>query len=168
MHAFRGSLALCAVLALSRGPAAAVEAGQPAPPLAAPTLDGQHFDLASDRGRVVLVHYWASWCVPCREEMPALDAFYRRYHAQGVEMVAVSADRFRDRGAAEKMARGFAYPAAMLSDARPNGFGNPGSLPETIVIDKAGTVRAVLRPDQTPVTEQSLTAAVLPLLNSGR
>lgn len=138
--------------------------GQPAPALVVPELNGQPFDLAALRGKVVVVNYWATWCPPCREEMPALDAFYRHYHERGVEMIGLSADRPRDRDAAAKMMQSFAYPAAMMKDARPNGFGAPESLPVTYVIDAEGIVRAKLQPDQTVVTEQGLAALVQPLL----
>jgi peroxiredoxin len=96
--------------------------------------------------------------------MPALDAFYRRYHAMGVDMIGISADRPRDRSDVVKVMQGFTYPAAMMRDADPNGFGAPEALPETFVVDQTGVVRAMFRPDQTGVTEQSLAAAVLPLL----
>ncbi len=61
----------------------AVDVGQPAPALVAQELSGQTFDLAAQRGKVVVINFWATWCPPCRKEMPALDAFYRKYHSQG-------------------------------------------------------------------------------------
>jgi peroxiredoxin len=157
--------AMAAVLACSgRLALATADVGQPAPALAATELTGQGFDLGALRGRVVIVNFWATWCVPCRAEMPALDAFYRQYHNQGLDMIGISADHPRDRSDVVKAMQSFAYPAAMLGDARPNGFGSPDALPETFVIDQTGVVRAKFRPDQTGVTEQSLAAAVLPLL----
>jgi hypothetical protein len=96
--------------------------------------------------------------------MPVLDALYRRYHSQGLEMIGLSADRPRDRSEVIKVMQSFSYPAAMLDDAKVNDFGEPSDLPKTIVIDDHGIVRAELTPDQTAVTEQSLSAAVLPLL----
>jgi peroxiredoxin len=146
------------------GAHAATGVGQPAPPLVVAEIDGQPFDLGALRGKVVVVNYWATWCPPCREEMPALDAFYRQYHARGVEMIGLSADRPRDRDAARKMMQSYGYPAAMMKDAKPNGFGAPESLPVTYVIDAEGVVRAKLEPDQTIVTEKSLADLVLPLL----
>ena len=67
-----------------------------APPLVVTTLDGQTFDLSNLRGKVVLVNYWATWCAPCRKEMPTLDAFYRRYRSQGLELIGISVDFTRD------------------------------------------------------------------------
>lgn len=163
----RGTGALLAVVALAltgQQAVAAVAVGQPAPPLAATELNGQGFDLNALRGRVVIVNFWATWCAPCRAEMPALDAFYRQYHNQGLDMIGISADRSRDRSDVVKVMQSFAYPAAMLDDARPNGFGAPGALPETFVIDQTGVIRAEFRPDQTGVTQQGLAATVLPLL----
>jgi cytochrome c biogenesis protein CcmG, thiol:disulfide interchange protein DsbE len=141
--------------------------GQNSPALVVPELSGQDFDLAKLRGKVVIINFWATWCPPCREEMPALDAFYRRYHGRGLEMVGLSADRPRDRSDVLKVMQSFSYPAAMLDDAKVNGFGAPSVLPITFVVDRNGVVRAKLAPGETSLTENSLAGVVLPLLQQG-
>ena len=138
--------------------------GSPAPALSVRTLRGDTLSLAGLKGKVVLVNFWATWCPPCRAEMPALDAFYRQYHGQGLEMIGISTDRPRDRNDVVKVMQAFVYPAAMLGDAKTNGFGAPETLPITYVIDQAGIVRAKFRPDQMAVTQAGLIAAVQPLL----
>lgn len=143
---------------------ASATVGDPAPALDVPELDGHAFDLAAQHGKVVVVNFWATWCPPCRAEMPALDAFYRRYHGQGLEMIGLSADRSRDRDDVQKIMQAFSYPAAMLDDATANDFGPPSELPTTVVVDRNGVVRAKLTPDQIPITEKSLADTVLPLL----
>jgi cytochrome c biogenesis protein CcmG/thiol:disulfide interchange protein DsbE len=144
---------------------ASATVGNSAPALTVPELDGQTFDLSAQRGKVVIVNFWATWCPPCREEMPALDAFYRRYHGQGLEMIGVSTDRPRDRSDVTKVMQSYSFPAALLDDAKINDFGTPDALPMTVVVDGNGVVRAKLTPDQTPVTEKTLSDAVLPLLS---
>ena len=94
-----------------------------------------------------------------------LEAFWRRHHAQGLELIGVSADRPRDRDDVVKVMRSFSYPAAMLKDARANGFGTPEAIPITWVIDSAGTVRAKFKPDNNGVAEKDLDDTVLPLLD---
>lgn len=155
-----------ALLALSAfGSArAAIEVGQPAPSLVVEELDGQTFDLGAVRGKIVVVNFWATWCPPCRQEMPLLDEFYRRYHGRGLEMIGLSADRPHDRPDVQKVMQSFSYPAAMLDEAKINDFGAPSALPVTFVIDGNGIVRAKLTPDEKPVTEKSLGDAVLRLL----
>jgi len=152
------------LLTIVPAPFAAMEVGQPAPALVVQELDGQTFDLGALRGKVVIVSFWATWCPPCRKEMPVLNAFYRRYHSQGLEMIGLSADRPHDRSDVIKVMQSFSYPAAMLDDAKVNDFDTPSELPQTIVIDGHGIVRAELSPDQTAVTEESLSGAVVPLL----
>ncbi len=158
---------LLALMAFARaGPAiAAGQVGEPAV-LVVPELDGKTFDLAALRGKVIIVNFWTTWCTPCRKEMPALDAFYRRSHPQGLEMLGLSADRPRDRSEVAKVMKSFSYPAAMLDDATSNDFGAPGALPVTYLIGRDGIVRARLTPDQSALTEQSLTAIVTPLFGS--
>jgi thiol-disulfide isomerase/thioredoxin len=63
--------------------------------LKGPTLDGKTFDVAELRGKVVLVDFWATWCGPCRKEVPNLRALHERYHDQGFQIVGVSLDNSR-------------------------------------------------------------------------
>jgi cytochrome c biogenesis protein CcmG, thiol:disulfide interchange protein DsbE len=156
---------LLALIGFSNSARAAPDVGQPAPSLVVQELGGQTFDLSAARGKVVVVNFWATWCPPCREEMPALDTFYRRYHGHGLEMIGLSADRPHDQSDVTKVMQSFSYPAAMLDDAKVNDFGTPSALPETFIIDSNGIVRAKLTPDEKPVTEKSLADAVLPLMS---
>src|SRR3974390_1602541 len=78
------------------GLAVAATEGKPAPSIRAKLLDGTSFDLAEKPGQVVVVHMWATWCVPCREEMPVLDAYYRQHREQGFVLIALSMDEAKD------------------------------------------------------------------------
>jgi thiol-disulfide isomerase/thioredoxin len=147
---------------------AAPSIGEPAPALVAPELGGQTFDLSTLRGKVVIVNFWATWCPPCREEMPALDAFLAKYHPRGVELIGISVDKTRDRDAVGAAMAKFHYPAALIGDVEANGFGKPATLPITYIVDAGGAIRAILTPDMQALTEASLEAAVLKLLPPAR
>jgi cytochrome c biogenesis protein CcmG, thiol:disulfide interchange protein DsbE len=134
-------IGLAALIGLDRRARAAPEMDQPAPPLIANALDGQTFDLAKLRGKVVLVNFWATWCAPCRKEMPILDAFYRRYREQGLELIGISVDFARDSAKMRKAAGVVSYPTAMANDIPVNGFGPPEGVPVTYVVDAEGVVR---------------------------
>jgi cytochrome c biogenesis protein CcmG, thiol:disulfide interchange protein DsbE len=152
------------LVAFARAARAGAEVGQAAPALVVPELNGQTFDLGAQRGKVVIVNFWATWCPPCRAEMPALNAFYERYRDRGLELIGLSADRSRDRSEVRRVMQSFSYPAAMLDDARSDGFGSPTALPVTYVVGADGVVRAKLAADGNSVTEKSLNDAVVPLL----
>jgi len=132
----------------------------PAPTLVLSELGGQTFDLSKLRGKVVLVTYWATWCAPCKKEMPVIDAFYRRYHERGLEVIGISADRPQDFAKMRKMSNALAYPTATLDQIADNGFGPPEGFPLTYVIDRDG----VIRDKFIDVREQLLRDVVLPLL----
>ncbi len=144
--------------------AQALDVDAPAPALAVKELDGHRFDLASLKGHVVIVHYWATWCTACRAEMPVLDAFYQRYHPRGLEVLALSIDNKHARDAVNETMHAFHFPAAILSDADNNGFETPSALPVTYIINSKGIVRAVLMPTESTLTEKQLSDLVLPLL----
>jgi thiol-disulfide isomerase/thioredoxin len=161
----------CALTALApaslpmraHGAGAPVRVGERAPALVVPRLDGAEFDLAALHGKVAIVNFWATWCSPCRAEMPQLDAFYRRYHAHGVELIGLSVDDANDRAAVVGIMKNFSYPAAMAAAAKVNDFGAPIAVPMTWIIDANGVVRARLIAGNA-VTMQSLEHVVLPLL----
>jgi cytochrome c biogenesis protein CcmG/thiol:disulfide interchange protein DsbE len=163
------ALPLLAVAALSVAADAAAGApptvGQPAPQLIVPQLDGHEFDLGKMRGKVVLVNVWATWCSPCRSEMPTLNAFYRRYHSRGLDLLGLSIDEPPAAAQVRQVMRQFSYPAALASAARVNGFGDPIAVPITYVIDAHGVIRAQLQAEGPKgVSPQALAQAVLPLL----
>ena len=65
---------------------------KPAEDFAVPTVRGHTFRLSEQRGKIVFINFWATWCPPCREEMPALERLYERTKDAGVEMLAISVD----------------------------------------------------------------------------
>ncbi|MGD0146990.1 MAG: TlpA disulfide reductase family protein [Xanthobacteraceae bacterium] len=133
---------------------------KPAPALVVDTLDGQVFDLSRLRGDVVLVNYWATWCAPCRKDMPKLDAFYRRYHEQHLAMIGISVDRPRDLEKVRKVMTSLAYPVAVLKGVTDDGFGEPEGVPITWIIDTDGKVRDRM----IDVRDELLNGIVVPLL----
>jgi thiol-disulfide isomerase/thioredoxin len=143
--------------------AAAPAVGEPAPALLMKTFAGEPRELAALRGKVVLVHYWASWCVPCREEMPRLDALVRA-QAGDLVVLALSADDRHDRRDAQRIASAFAFDAGMIDEAPRNGFGAPLGLPTTFVIDREGRLSAVLRANSGQSSAEALQKVLEPLL----
>ena len=110
------------------------------------TLDGKNFDLSALKGKVVVVHFWATWCPTCHEEMPVLEAVWRQYHGKGMEVLAISADRPRTRSDVVEVMHYFTFPASILASASKNDFGNPSMIPVTYVIDKDGKMQNIMTP----------------------
>lgn len=136
-------------------PAAGQEDIGPAPDFALPTLNGETFQLSEYAGQVVVVNFWATWCAPCRIEIPDLIEMQSELGDQGVQVVGISLDH-QGREVVEEFAEeaGFNYPILLDDGEVAAQFGGVYALPTTIIIDKEGMIRR-----QIPglVTKQLLT-----------
>lgn len=104
--------------------------------------DGRVLDAASLRGRVVFVNVWATWCPPCRAEMPALQQLADTYAADGVVMLGLSVDRRPPHEVDAFLAeRGIRYPNAIIDDAVLRAFGGVRGYPTSFLIDRDGVIR---------------------------
>lgn len=131
-----------------------------APALTVTALDGAGFDLDAMRGKVVLVSFWATWCAPCLEEMPALEKYYRKHKADGFEIIALSTDKPGNRAKVQKVLAKFSFPGAMASEASRNGFGRPDAVPVSYVVDAHGNIRDKF----IAIDEDLLNEVITPLL----
>ncbi len=116
--------------------------GEPAPEFSLPSLDGGTVDLASYRGKVVMVHFWATWCPPCVEEIPTLDRLARRFAGTDFRLLAVSVDE----GGADAV-RAFLkrneLSLQVLLDPDRGTAARYGTFkfPETYIVDRRGILR---------------------------
>jgi cytochrome c biogenesis protein CcmG/thiol:disulfide interchange protein DsbE len=135
-------LLLSGLLLLNVSPAAAeLQEGMPAPAVRAELLDGGTFDSVKQRGKVIVLNFWATWCKPCREEMPALDAFYRAHRAEGLDLIAISIEGPGDLAKVRRAMKDFSFPAALASGGATDGYGRLSRVPVTFVIDRRGVLR---------------------------
>jgi thiol-disulfide isomerase/thioredoxin len=134
------ALAAPALLAYTPAPAfASAGAGRPAPAAILRTFDGQAIRIDELRGKVVVLNLWATWCVPCRAELPLLDAYQRRHAVRGLRIFAVATQ--------DSVPASFLKPLADITTLtlvrRMSGIGYPvlGGVPTNYVIDRQGIVR---------------------------
>lgn len=135
-------LLLSGLLLLNVSPAVAeVKEGMQAPAVRAELLGGGTFDSEKQRGKVIVLNFWATWCTPCRKEMPALDAFYRAHRAEGLEVIAISIEGPDDLAKVKSVMKDLSFPAALASGAQTEGYGRLWRVPVTFVIDRRGVLR---------------------------
>jgi len=145
--------------------ASAADIGEQAPAWQATTLDGRVIDSDSLKGKVTLVHFWATWCPPCRKEMPALANFYREHAKDGLEIVAVSLDEDANQAEVRRFVQSYGFPVAMMSASRMDGFGRVWALPLSFLIDRRGVLREADWTGERTIDAASLDKIVLPVLS---
>lgn len=133
----------------------------PAPEVSLQTMDGRSFNLAELRGRVVLLNFWATWCIPCRSEIPELNTMHRDLESRGLSVVGVStydgADGVRDFWKDIKQD----YTVLLGDQEVGSKFGVP-ALPTTFILDREGRIRAKIVGEK---KREFFEAAVKPLLD---
>ena len=119
-----------------------VEEGSMAPDFTLPLLKGGEASLSDYRGKVVLLNIWATWCIPCREEMPSMEQLYQNLKGKPFEILAASIDT-RGSTDVEPFVRklGLTFPVMLDSDKKVNNLYQATGVPESFIIDKNGVVR---------------------------
>lgn len=140
------ALVAATVLALAAGAAAAdLTPAAPAPDFALKTLAGPNLRLKEQRGQVVMVNFWATWCGPCRIEMPHLNKLYEKYRSAGFQLLGVNIDE--DPLQAQQLAAklGLRFPVLLDTDKKVSRLYDLTTMPSTVLIDRDGKVRYVHR-----------------------
>lgn len=117
--------------------------GQPAPDFALRSSSGANLRLSEYRGDVVMINFWATWCGPCRQEMPLLDELYTRYQRVGFNLLGVNIDD--DSGRAMDMAKelGVSFPVLFDAQKEVSKLYAVEAMPVTVLVDREGTIRFV-------------------------
>ncbi|MFL5900786.1 MAG: TlpA family protein disulfide reductase [Solirubrobacterales bacterium] len=162
--AFLAVLAVVGLLAfglLSKGNAK-IAVGEQVPDKVLPVLPGPgHGSITEYRGDWVLVNLWASWCIPCREEAPILERFYRRHRDRGVTVVGINVQDNRDDAVAFLDDHPATYPQLRsIGNERSAAFGSIG-VPENFLVDPRGRLALIWR---APVDDRILGERVVPLV----
>ena len=116
----------------------------PAPSFALKSNSGQQVALSSLKGKVVMVNFWATWCVPCRQEMPHLQALYQKYNGLGFELLAVNVEKNNAEGARKWLEETpVTFPVLFDPENQVTKLYKVQTMPSTVLIGRDGTMRFI-------------------------
>ena len=136
---------LGAVLAILMGASLASSGltGQTAPDFVLKSATGENLRLSEYRGDVVMINFWATWCGPCRQEMPLLDELYGRYQRVGFNLLGINIDDDSRRAMAMVNELGIKFPVLFDEDKKVSKLYEVEAMPLTLLLDREGTVRHI-------------------------
>lgn len=139
------SLLLGSLLCILAGTTLASSAltGQEAPDFALKSASGSNMRLSEYRGEVVMINFWATWCGPCRQEMPLLDDLYNRYQRVGFQLLGVNIDDDSRRAMQMVEELGVNFPVLFDETKEVSRLYDVEAMPVTVLVDRSGTVRHV-------------------------
>ncbi|AHE29725.1 hypothetical protein M218_22470 [Burkholderia pseudomallei MSHR338] len=139
--------------------------GRPAPSLVLHTLGGQSIASEDLRGSVVILTFWATWCEPCRTELPLLSAYAARHAAKGLRVLGFSLDGPENIADVRQVANGLSFPVGLLGSAYAGGYGRIWRIPVNFTIDRNGILVDNGWDDPKPAwTTERIERIVTPLL----
>jgi thiol-disulfide isomerase/thioredoxin len=113
----------------------------PAPGFTLTTMDGKPVSLADLKGQVVMINFWATWCGPCRKEMPLLDALYKRYSKLGFTLVGVNVEEDPSGAGAYLAETPVSFPILYDSKNEVSELYDVDAMPSTVMVDREGNMR---------------------------
>jgi thiol-disulfide isomerase/thioredoxin len=141
----KGILKSVALVAVCASAAFAASSSGPAPGFQLSARGGKTIDLAQFRGQVVMINFWATWCGPCRQEMPLLEDIYKKYKPMGFTMLAVNVEP--DSAAAEawlgKLGKPVTFPVAFDTESKVSKLYKVAGMPTTVFVDRKGNFRVM-------------------------
>jgi cytochrome c biogenesis protein CcmG, thiol:disulfide interchange protein DsbE len=159
----------CALGGVLTSPARANElrVGASAPPATLVTLGGESLSTAQLVGKVVILTFWATWCDPCREELPLLSEYAKRHAAAGLTVLGFSLDGSDKLPEVEKIAQTLSFPVGLFERSSAPGYGRIWRLPVNFTIDRTGRLVVDGWKEKHPSwTAERLEQVVTPLLGS--
>jgi peroxiredoxin len=135
------ALVLLIGLAASGAALSKAAATRPAPDFTLKSLSGENVRLSELRGNVVMINFWASWCGPCRQEMPLLEALYQRYSGLGFELLGVNVEQDVDDAKRWLADRPVSFPVLLDPENALTKMYQVKAMPSTILVDRDGNVR---------------------------
>jgi cytochrome c biogenesis protein CcmG, thiol:disulfide interchange protein DsbE len=166
--ALKGAAAICVAIEGFRGSAAEandLHVGATAPPAMLTTLDGATIATPDLLGHVVVLTFWATWCAPCREELPLLSEYAAHHADAGLRILGFCLDAPDNLVEVNRVARSLSFPSGLMAQSRAPGYGRIWRLPVNFAIDRAGRLVYDGWKDKKPSwTAERLEEVVTPLL----
>ena len=138
--------AVAAALAVSVSlPALAGDPSGPAPSFTLSSSAGPNVSLSEYKGQVVMLNFWASWCGPCRQEMPLLESIYKKYNKMGFTLLGVNVEPNSQAANDWLKATPVSFPILYDKDSKVSKLYDVAGMPSTVIIDRHGNVRVLHR-----------------------